>query len=408
MASLAGISPLAIGQPVDVISVSGNERSQVKYVLEWSGLAVGQVLTVELLNQAQQDLRDTGLFKQISFQSERRQDGALVLHIILEEKYSWLLLPRLSRNGDGDIKAGFRLRVYNIQGADRTLEMLIQQEEESDGDDSEEVRLRYKLPLYNSPYKLGWSVKQKIKNTEVDEFKNVETSRVLSMSVARDFPLASQTSPLTIATAITFGQRELDEPYPESIEAREAGDYNRLSIALIFDDVHSEKFRRYGQFYELSLSRGFEWLDSDYESDVVTFEAIRFHRLNRYDNLNFRFVAAVSNNSPFNYLRYDIGGSSNLRGLESIDDRGDARIFGNLEYIIGYRKYPTFRSTFFVDVGNVYPKFEEIDLSDLHYTVGTGFRWKLRSFVKTDLFVDYGYDVEDESGKIYGGTSLAF
>ena len=223
MASLAGISPLAIGQPVDAISVSGNERSQEKYVLEWSGLAVGQILTTELLNQAQQDLRDTGLFKQISFQSERQEDGTLVLHIILEEKYSWLLLPRLSRNGDGDIKAGLRLRVYNIQGADQTFEMLVQQEDESDGDDSEEIRLRYKLPLYNSPYELGWRVRQKIDNTEVEDFDNVETSQSLSMSVSRDISLASEASPLKIATAITFQQRKLDEPYPDAIEAREAG-----------------------------------------------------------------------------------------------------------------------------------------------------------------------------------------
>ena len=408
MASFARISPLAIGQPVHAISVSGNERSQEKYVLDWSGLAIGQILTVKRLNQAQQDLRDTGLFKQINFQSEYREDGTLVLHILLEEKHSWLLLPRLSRNGDGDIKAGLRLRVYNIQGADQTLEMLVQQEDERDGDDSEEVRLRYKLPLYKSPYELRWSARHKIENKEVDDFTNVETVKSLSMSVSRDLSIASLASPLKIATTVKFTERKLDDPYPESIEAREAGRFNHLSIALIFDDVHSERFRRYGQYYELSLARGFEWLDSDYESEEVTFASIRFHRLNRYDNLNYRFVVTSSNDSPYDYLRYDIGGYSNVRGLESVDDRGDARLFGNLEYIIGYRKYPNFRSTFFVDAGNVYKGFEDIDLSDLHYTVGTGIRWKLQSFVKTDLFLDYGYDLDDENGKIYGGTSLAF
>jgi outer membrane protein assembly factor BamA len=408
MASHVGVSHSVIGQSVDVISVSGNERSQEKYVLEWSGLAVGQILTVERLSQAQQGLRDTGLFEQISFHSERREDGSLELHITLKEKHSWLLLPRLSRNGDGDIKAGLRLRVYNIQGADQTFEMLAQHEDESDGDDSEEVRLRYKWPLYNSPYELSWKLRQKIENTEIDDFDNVETGSSVSMKVSRDFPLESQTSPLTIASAIKFAQRELDEPYPDSIEARESGKFNNLSIAFIFDDVHSEKFRRYGQYYELYLERGFDWLDSDYESEKVTFAMVRFLRLNRHDNINFRFVTEISNNSPYNYLRYDIGGYSNLRGLESVDDRGDARIFGNLEYIIGFRKHPNFRSTVFVDVGNVYEDFEEIDLSDVHYTVGIGLRWKIQSFVRTDLFIDYGYDAEDENGKIYGGTSLAF
>ena len=42
------------------------------------------------------------------------------------------------------------------------------------------------------------------------------------------------------------------------------------------------------------------------------------------------------------------------------------------------------------------------------YTVGTGFRWKIKYFVKTDLSLDYGYDVEEQKGKLYGGTSLNF
>jgi hypothetical protein len=40
--------------------------------------------------------------------------------------------------------------------------------------------------------------------------------------------------------------------------------------------------------------------------------------------------------------------------------------------------------------------------------VGTGFRWKIESFVKTDLYLDYGYDPEEQEGRFYGGTSLNF
>ena len=65
-------------------------------------------------------------------------------------------------------------------------------------------------------------------------------------------------------------------------------------------------------------------------------------------------------------------------------------------------------ATFFVDFGNVYEKLEDIDVTDVHYTLGTGVRWKVESFVKTELFLDYGYNPEEQDGKLYGGTSLNF
>ncbi|MEM7565079.1 MAG: BamA/TamA family outer membrane protein, partial [Pseudomonadota bacterium] len=370
-ASLDGISVDAFGQRIDLINISGNQRSQEKYVLKWSGLAVGQLFEKQLLNAARQELMDTGLFKQVSFQSEEQSDGRLALHILLEEKRYTLLLPRLSRNGDGDVKVGIRLRMHNLAGADQTLSALIQKEEEEDGDDSELIRLRYRMPLYDLPYTLSWRLSHEIENTEEENFNNIETSNFISMGVSRDWDIDSLAIPLTVATSISFEQRKLDRPYPDDIEAREAGDFNRLSLALIYDDAHREKYRRYGSFYQISLARGFNALGSDYESNILTIEAIRFIRLNRGDNFNFWVVTAFSHDSPYDYLRYSIGGASNLRGLEDEDERGDARVFSNWEYIVAYKRYPGVRHTFFIDIGNVYKTASDIDLTELHYTIGT-------------------------------------
>ena len=407
-ASLAEISPDSIGLPIDQIRISGNEKTQEKYILKWIGIRRGQLINISELNTAYQELLDTGLFKHINFQTERLENGELSLHIRLEEKNYWLLLPRINRNTEGDVKAGFRLRMYNLQGADQTLELLAQQEEESNGDEAEQFRFRYLLPLFAKPYELSWRLDREIENTEVDDFANVEITEQISMQVSRDWHLDSIKVPLTVETAITLEQRQLDEPYPEDLEAREAGNFNRLSLGLVFDDVHYERYRRFGSFYSAAIEHGFDWLGSDYESSIFKFEAIGLKPLNRYDNFNYRLVFEVSNDSPFGYLNYDIGGGSSIRGLENVDERGDARIFANLEYIFAYQKHPGLRHSLFLDIGNVYPALDEIDLSDQLYTIGTGFRWKIESFVKTDLFLDYGYDVEEQSGKFYGGTSLTF
>ncbi len=405
---MAGISADAIGRPIDQFRVSGNVKTQRKYLLQWSELRVGQILTITVLNKALQELQDTDLFKTVRFQTESIENGELILHIIVEERRYWLLLPRLSRNSEGDVKAGFRLRMYNLQGADRSLDLLAQQEQESDGDDSEEIRLKYKIPLYSKPYDLAWQVNHIIKNTEEDDFENVETNNSFTFDVSRDWHVPAFTTPLTVKTVIEFEDRSLDEPYPESIEAREAGMFNRLRLALVFDDVHRERYRRFGSYYGIALAQGFDWLGSDYDSTIVEFEATGFKRLNRYDNFNYRFVFEVSNNSPFDYLNYGIGGGSNMRGLEGVDERGDARWFSNLEYVFSYKKKPAIAHTLFVDIGNVYDNLDDVDFTDLRYTVGTGFRWKIESFVKTDLFLDYGYSPEEGEGKLYGGTSLNF
>ena len=407
-ASFAGISAEVVGQPVDQILISGNDRTQEKYILKWIKIVPGQPLTIAALNQARQELRDTGLFRQISFQAERFEDGELILHIILRERRFTLLLPRLSRNGDGDVKAGLRLRMYNLQGADRTLEMLAQQEEEAEGDDSEEFRMRLKVPLYSKPYDLTWGLRYEIENTEVEDFDNIETRRWMSLRVARDWHIDGWSVPLTVETGLTLEDVELDRPYPEDIEAIKGGSFNRLGLEFRYDDLHRERYRRYGSLYSVEIARGFDWLDSDYESNIVRFRIVRFRPLNRYDNLNYRLIFEVSHNSPFDYPDYGLGGASSIRGLEDFDERGDARLFSNIEYVFAYRAHPNLRHSLFVDFGNVYEDLNAVDPGDMNFTVGTGFRWKIESFVKTDLFVDYGYDIERSEGKLYGGTSLAF
>ncbi len=405
---MAGVSANAIGKPIIQFRISGNIQTQREYLLHWAELREGQILTIELLNKALQELRDTDLFKTIRFQTETLENGELTLHIIVEERRSWLLLPRFSRNSDGDIKTGLRLRMYNLQGADRSLDILVQHEDEADGDDADEFRIRYKIPLLTRPYDLAWQANHIIKDTEEDGFKNEEIINFLGFSVSRDWNTETFKTPLTVKTGIAFEDRNLDEPYPESIEAREEGMFNRIRLGLELDGVHRDRYRRFGNLYGIGIQHGFDWLGSDYDATIVDLEAISFNRLNRFDNFNYRIILEVSNNSPFDYPHYSIGGGSTIRGLEGFDERGDARWFTNLEYLVSYKKKPAIAHTFFVDFGNVYEKLEDIDVTDVHYTLGTGVRWKVESFVKTELFLDYGYNPEEQDGKLYGGTSLNF
>lgn len=406
--SLAGISAEVIGEPIAQFRFSGNVKTRDSYILLQSQLAVGQIITLERLKYAMQELRDTDLFKEIMFQAEQFENGEITLHIIVEERFYWLLLPRVSRNSDGDIKAGARLQINNLRGANESLDILAQQEQGIGGDVSDELRIRFKLPKYNRYYDLAWQLNYAVTNTAEEDFENVVTSYLFGFSIARDWYYAQFETPITVEASVAFENRDLDQPFPDEIDTREAGMFNRLGLSLQYDDVHQGRYRRFGDFYGVRLTQGFEALASDYDSTITEFEINSFMRLNFYDNFNLRVVLEFANNSPYNFPMYGIGGGSNVRGLESVDERGDARMFANFELLFAYRKHPAIAHTLFIDVGNVYDDFDSIDVGDIYYTVGTGLRWKIENFVKTNLVLDYGYDIEQGEGKLYGGTSLNF
>ena len=80
----------------------------------------------------------------------------------------------------------------------------------------------------------------------------------------------------------------------------------------------------------------------------------------------------------------------------------------SIEYVKGYQRWPSFRSAFFSDISNVFEDATTLNSDDWEATLGFGLRWKLTSFVDTDLVLDYAYDPRSGFSKVYGSTSLLF
>jgi len=74
-ASLIGVGADAIGEPIAEIRVSGNDRTRKDYILLESELEVGQIISLQRLKFALQELRDTDLFTNIHMQTERLENG---------------------------------------------------------------------------------------------------------------------------------------------------------------------------------------------------------------------------------------------------------------------------------------------------------------------------------------------
>ncbi len=397
--------PIEIG----TINIVGNEVTQDKYILRWAGLSEGQQVSQSELAAAQQRLKNTDLFKKVALTPQASVGSQPTqLNIEIEEKIYTLVIPRFGRNADGDVSSGIRLQMENLNGANQRLRITVENEEEAEGDTSEEFSFRYKLPLFNRPYDLNWSLKTVSKSTSREDFANDEYKQSASMSVSRDYLLPEYARDLNVTVSLSLEERSFEQPYPEDIEAPAEGVYNLIGIGLEYEHVDKHQYRRSGHLYGLSYSQGFDWLGSDYDTKVLVLEMRGYRPINRWDNVNYRLELGNSWDSAYDYPKFGLGGSSTLRGLESFDERGDARFFSNIEYVFGFARFPTFRTSVFIDAGNVYDDFSNIDLTDLQYTLGVGVRWKLQSFVRTDLSLDYGYDVDNDESKLYGSTSLAF
>ena len=145
------------GNPITSIRIHGNRKTLSGIVIIWADLKPGQILNREILKLARQNILDTGLFKKVSIEVET-EDGRVIVNIDLEEKYYTILLPRLSRNVDGDIKVGLRLKMHNLNGANQTLHALVEQAELSTGDISKRYRIKYDFPQYIKSYHYKFTV----------------------------------------------------------------------------------------------------------------------------------------------------------------------------------------------------------------------------------------------------------
>ncbi len=395
------------GNPISEIRVQGNRKTRSDLVIVWSELKIGQILSRDILNLARQNILDIELFKQVSVETES-DDGQVIVNISLEEKYFTLVLPTLRRNADGDVKTGVRLKMHNLNGANQTLSALVEKADIATGETGERYRVSYELPQYSKPYEYKFSISQSTTHTEDAGFTNVEYEDFFSVSIKRDWRTSISPQPLTLTVSAIYQDIDLREPYPPALNELEAGRFNRLGLRIEFDDIHYEKYRRYGRYYSLTYQQGLTSLGSDYTSNITELDARHYYRLNSLDNFNSRVFAGYAHDAPFDQPYYDIGSSDTLRGLERDSFSGDLLIFANLEYIKGFNRYRSFRTSLFIDIGNVYDNLNGVDFSDLRTSIGLGIRWKIASFVKTDLIIDWAYDTETGESKVYGSTSFNF
>ncbi len=141
-------------------------------------------------------------------------DGRVIVNISLEEKFFILLLPTLRRNSDGDVKTGLRLKIHNLNGANQTLSVVVQNTDLSTDETSKRYRISYELPQYSNPYEYQFSISQSTTHTEDAGFSNVEYEDSFLLAIKRDWYTSISPQPLTLTVSAIYQDIVLREPYP--------------------------------------------------------------------------------------------------------------------------------------------------------------------------------------------------
>jgi outer membrane protein assembly factor BamA len=388
------------------IRTEGNEVSKREYLIKWSGLHIGQTIDSQTLQSAKQRLLDTGLFKSVQVIPQQPCPAESTLTIRVQEKYYQLLYPRISRSADGDIDRGITYRADNLFGGDQRLSLTLSRKDYIEGNTSDRIRLNYRVDLFEYPYRIQWSLKSS--ETLLADTDNQVSKKedLIGLAVGRDWLSNPLGYPVKVLVKLDLHENTLVGD--ESLVDIEPGQYNTFGIRFEYDKVHNHIYRRSGKFFALEINRGLHELGSDFDASHFQFEARFYQPLNGLDNLNSRFIVAMASEKIFNLYNYSVGGADSLRGVESGAISGNSLWQTNIEYILGFRKWQSFRLVLFSDVGNVFEDYTRIDNHGWKQTFGVGIRWKINALVNTDLVMDYAYDPDSGYSKIYAGTSLIF
>ena len=102
-------------------------------------------------------------------------------------------------------------------------------------------------------------------------------------------------------------------------------------------------------------------------------------------------------------------GGTTLRGYERDSIEGNTYYLGNIEYLRQIRSEENLRVAAFFDIGDASNELSGINFRDPKVAVGIGLRWKIQSFVRTDIRIDVAKGLGDDGEtRVYAGTRATF
>ncbi len=396
---------------IDQFEIIGNTKTHPSTILQELTFSEGDEVTPEDIEASTQSIKDLGLFQAVEINTNTLDDGSVVAEITVKEKRYNFILPKLNRNGDGDITTGIVWRADNLFGRNQRSKFTVayQKFDGADEEDETQVAWDYSYPrITNTPYSLAFRVSHE--DTTLEETLNAKTGKYertrdqFRLLVGRWIQRQGPSQGLVISAGPVY------EKYDHTFLSGTSGLLPDLTVlAAQFEIngyyVHDHLLSRSGHHF------GYELTYSDPEhtgSDIDFTKHFLFYRkyiplpYDDHSNLNIQFRLGYISRSILGPPEFKIGGSSNLRGYDRDTVEGNSFFIFNAEWLHPVLNRETLRSAVIFDAGNAWENSSDAQLSDLKYGVGFGLRWKIKRFVRTDVRLDIARGLSD------GGETKAY
>jgi len=343
-----------------------------------------------------------------------------VLRIVVKEKYYILPVPKLNRDDDNKFSLGAEISLDNFAGLNQQLKVRYETEEAAglSGGQINTHSFSYNYPrVLGSAYLFRTDISQQYSPAEVITDSVVSSlykseAWTANLQVSRWLNRTGPSVGWQVGTGIVWRRNIYDYVSGTTTDTFQDARAVGLTVNGQFIDVRDYLLSREGLEYGYTGEYGSPVLGSDTEYKRHEFFYRKYILLEGrpHENVELQARLGLSSGDIFagTGYAYTLGGSKTLRAYDTGSFLVNSFVLFNLQYLRPFFGYYPFRGALFLDVGNAYPSNEKIDLGDLKWDVGIGFRLRLKSFVKIDLRVDVAYSYDTGEYKVFAGTKEVF
>jgi len=401
---------------ISEIKILGNDKTDSRVIRQEMVIEEGSLFDSQMVERSRQNIMDLELFKSVEV-SETRSDAGIVVTFIVDEKRYWYFLPVFSRGSDGDVTWGVRLQMDNLLGLNQEVTMRAKRKDLKDTDIQEEETLEfeYRYPrVFGSAYDLA--LQFDYDEADIEERRGVLAGDYLREKVSYGGSISkwlNETGP-SKGLRVSLGLRT--DIYDHEFLRGDPNLFfditlNSLLSAIEYFDVVDHGSYRSGHHHGVDAEIASSFINSDKTYTAINLFFRRYISLNpeKRTNLNIQTRFGAISESVFGDATYQVTGGTALRGYPRDSIEGDAYYIANIEYLRPLAGQENLRGNAFIDIGDAFPRLADFSFSDPKAGVGFGLRWKIRSFVRTDIRLDIaqGLGAEGET-KVYAGTRATF
>jgi outer membrane protein assembly factor BamA len=424
IALLAGLCDIAFAQdtttekrdPIISIEIEGNEKTIEQVIKQELVIKEGAKFDPDDIELSRQNIMDMGLFRSVEAATTTTPEGVEVTFVV-DEKRFWYLVPVFSRGSDGDITWGARLQMDNLFGKNNNLTLRAKKKKFKDTDIQTEntIELEYSYPrIFGSVYDFGIQF-------DYDEADIAEQRGTLQGDYYRErFSVGFKIFKWLMTTGPSKGYRMAlgirSDDYDHEFLGGDPNLFTDLRVNSLIGGMEYINVVDHGA-YRTGSHYGFqvEAAASAFGSDAVhALHNLFYRKYNSLDpdkrsNLNIQARFGNMTESIFGDATFQVTGGTAIRGYRRDSIEGDTFYIANFEYLRGIRNRENLRWVGFVDLGNAFEDLVDLSISDPKVGAGMGLRWKIRSFVRTDLRLDIAQGLgTDGDTRIYAGTHVTF